>query len=144
MRIFYFIFYPQIHLFLYLIKEILFFSQKITLGSFNLSLLINFSNDIVIDTFKIRFTNFRKLDSEPLKILNQTLASSYIYLIKMQKFLIPIRVSYYFMSEIQNLLIVQIYLLNFKLKSLVQQIVRVVKLLYHLGYFIAAQIVLKI
>ena len=144
MRIFYFIFYPQIHLFLYLIKEILFFSQKITLGSFNLSLLINFSNDIVIDTFKIRFTNFRKLDSEPLKILNQTLASSYIYLIKMQKFLIPIRVSYYFTSEIQNLLIVQIYLLNFKLKSLVQQIVRVVKLLYHLGYFIAAQIVLKI
>ena len=144
MRIFYFIFYSQIHLFLYLIKEILFFSQKITLGSFNLSLLINFSNDIVIDTFKIRFTNFRKLDSEPLKILNQTLASSYIYLIKMQKFLIPIRVSYYFMSEIQNLLIVQIYLLNFKLKSLVQQIVRVIKLLYHLGYFIAAQIVLKI
>ena len=144
MRIFYFIFYSQIHLFLYLIKEILFLSQKITLGSFNLSLLINFSNDIVIDTFKIRFTNFRKLDSEPLKILNQTLASSYIYLIKMQKFLIPIRVSYYFMSEIQNLLIVQIYLLNFKLKSLVQQIVRIVKLLYHLGYFIAAQIVLKI
>jgi len=95
-------------------KEFFFFSQKIPLCCFNFSFFVYFTDYIIIDILKVRFTNFRKLDWQSLEVLYQTLTSPHINLIKMQKLLVATAVPYNLMIETKNLLVIQVDFLQLK------------------------------